>query len=400
MAARSRAIIRPELVRWARESAGFSPDESADRLKIDRELYAGWEDGSEAPSIPQLRNLAELFKRPLAVFYLPEPPQGFQVMRDLRRLPGVGFRRFPPELQLEIRQASERRELAIELAEDIGEEIPTFNLTASIKENTEEVGQRIREALDIRTDTQRVWRDGEGRASLNGWRARIEGLGVLVFQTTKVSSETASGFAMWHKQLPVIAVNKKDTPTRRTFSLLHELAHLMVRVSGVSELETDVARPAEDQVIEVFCNSVAAAALMPASDFALDPRIASMGGTSVKWSDTTIADVARSFGTSREAVVRRLLELGLTTDHFYRAKRAQYAAEYQAIVERQRQKLQNADSIRRNMPQEALSNFGRPFVGMVLGNYYQDRISLNEVSGYLGLKAKHLAKLEHLAGTR
>ena len=85
----------------------------------------------------------------------------------------------------------------------------------------------------------------------------------MIFQTTRFPSDEASGFAIAAETLPVIAVNRNDALTRRAFSLLHELAHLMIRVSGVSELDTDVNRPPEDQRIEVFCNSVAAAALIP-----------------------------------------------------------------------------------------------------------------------------------------
>ena len=105
----------------------------------------------------------------------------------------------------------------------------------------------------------------------------------------------------------MIAVNRNDALTRRTFSLVHELAHLMIRVSGVSELETDANRPPEDQRIEVFCNSVAAAALMPRDVLLAQPRVAAQGARSTNWSDAEISDLARNFNVSREAVLRRLL---------------------------------------------------------------------------------------------
>jgi hypothetical protein len=205
------------------------------------------------PSLPQLRKIAELFKRPLAVFYLPKPPTTFQVMRDLRRLPGVGFRRYPPGLQLEIRLATERRELARELSEDLGQEPIRFDLQATTRDNTDDVGLRIRAALGITDALQSAWRDADGRAAFNAWRSRIEAKGVLIFQTTRFETEEASGFAIAADVLPIIAVNRKDPPTRRTFSLLHELTHLLLKVSGVSDLETDAARPPEDQKLEGLC---------------------------------------------------------------------------------------------------------------------------------------------------
>ncbi|MFA1626070.1 ImmA/IrrE family metallo-endopeptidase [Rhizobium mongolense] len=399
MAARVTALINPALLRWARETAGYSQEEAAEKLGQEPETYREWETGESPFSMAQLRKAADLFKRPMAVFYLAEPPQGFQVMRDFRRLPGMGFRKFPVGLNLEIRSAVELRDLAIELSGDLNEAIPAFNLWANIDENTDVIGERIRSYLGVSSTLQKSWKDADGRTAFNAWRTRIEAIGTLVFQATRFASDEASGIAIWGEPFPTIVINRKDAPTRRTFSLLHELAHLALRVSGVSDLETDALRPPEDQRIEVFCNAVAAAALMPRD------ALYSMAGVVGKpivpreWSDAEIADMARSFGVSREAIVRRLLTLDLATADFYGRKRAQYSAEHAANVARARERAQASD-MRRNMPQETISNLGRPLVKMVLNNYYQDRITLSDVSGYLTLKTKHLPRLEQMAGTR
>jgi Zn-dependent peptidase ImmA (M78 family) len=401
MAPRVKALINPALITWARETAGFTVAEAAMRLDIEEARLAAWEDvnSDDAPSIPQLRKIAALFKRPLAIFYMAEPPEGFAVMRDLRRLPGTGVRRYSPALQMEIRAANERRELALELAMDLEQEVPKFSLTATEQEDPEEVGTRIRAALGITSELQAHWRDNDGRAGFNAWRSRIEDAGALVFQTTRFPTEEASGFVIAGDVLPIIAVNRNDVLTRRTFSLLHELAHLMVRVSGVSDLETDANRPPEDQRIEVFCNHVAAAALIPRDALLAEPRVVAQGRRSTNWTDTGVSDLARQFNVSREALLRRLLTFDRTTTDFYAKKRTQYIAEY--LANKARQKELSADTeMKRNMPQETVSNFGRPFIRMLLGNYYQDRITLSEVSGYLGLKVKHIPKLEQVAGLR
>jgi Zn-dependent peptidase ImmA (M78 family)/DNA-binding XRE family transcriptional regulator len=399
MAARVKALITPALITWARETAGFSIAEVAEKLDIGVETLTAWETPNDeaTPSIPQLRKLAALFKRPLAVFYLPNAPSKFAVMRDLRRLPGTGPRHYSPALQLEIRAAAERRELALDLAADLDEELPKFTLKADVKEDSERVGQRIREALGVTDDLQKNWRDADGRTGFNAWRSRIENTGTLVFQTTAIESEEASGFAIFADASPVISVNRKDALTRRTFSLLHEFAHLMIRVSGVSDLETDAMRPPEDQTIEVFCNQVAAAALMPKDSLLAEPGVAEQGLRSDAWTDAQISDLARRFNVSREAVLRRLLTFDRTTNDFYTRKRAQYIAEYQAQRARQREQTKE---IKRNMPQETVSHFGKPLVRMLLNNYWQDRMTLSAVSGYLGLKVKHIPNLAKAAGLR
>jgi Zn-dependent peptidase ImmA (M78 family) len=401
MPARVKSTINPALVTWARETAGFTATEAAKRLKVDEERLAAWENpaSDEAPSIPQLRKLAALLKRPLAVFYLREAPSRFEVMRDLRRLPGTGARSYSPAVHLEIRAANERRELALELAADLEQELPNFTLTATGEEDPEKVGERIRTTLGVTTELQLHWRDNDGRAGFNAWRYRIESLGVLVFQTTRFPSDEASGFAITAEALPVIAVNRNDALTRRTFSLLHELAHLMIRVSGVSDLETDAARPPEDQRVEVFCNHVAAAALIPRDVILAEAQVVTQGVRSTNWSDAEIRDLARQFNVSREALLRRLLTFDRTTDEFYRQKRGQYSAEFVASQQRKKEKATAAE-MKRNMPQETVSNFGKPLVNMLLDNYHQDRMTLSEVSGYLGLKVKHIPKLEEVAGFR
>jgi Zn-dependent peptidase ImmA (M78 family) len=93
-----------------------------------------------------------------------------------------------------------------------------------MQEDPETVGARIRTTLGVIKDLQWQWRDNDGRTAFNAWRNRIENVGVLVFQTTRFPSDEASGFAIAADKLPVIAVNRNDVLTRRTFSLVHELA--------------------------------------------------------------------------------------------------------------------------------------------------------------------------------
>ena len=299
---------------------------------------------------------------------------------------------------MEVRASNERRELARELASDLEEPIKPFELSAKISDDPEAVGRKIRTSLGVTDDLQFKWKDADGRTAFNAWRNRIEELGVLGFQTTTFASEEASGFAIAAEELPVIAVNRKDPLTRRTFSLLHEFAHLMLRVSGVSELETDVKRPPEDKRIEVFCNQVAAAGLIPKESLLAQSAVVEHGTRSASWKDGEISDLARLYGVSREALLRRLLTFDRTTQQFYSLKRAQYNSEYQAILKLQKEKPKK--DIKRNMPVETISNFGRPLVRMLLGNYYQDRLTLSALSGFLNLKVKHIPKLEQKAGMR
>lgn len=398
MASRLKAKVKPEVLIWARESAGYSQENAAGTLKVTQETLASWEAGEDAPTIPKLRKLAELYKRPLAVLYLSSPPMKFQPMRDFRRLPRSSMQAISPAIVIEDRRARQRRELALELADDLEEPIPEFTMSASMAEAPEEVAQRVRADLGITSELQSSWRDKEGRLAFKGWRERIEAKGVLVFQSDKFSSDEASGFAIWEPIAPVIVVSRKATPQRRrTFSLLHEFAHLLVRASGVSDLEidSDSKRPPEELKIEIFCNAVAAAALIPKSALFSHHVVVGHPQDELSWTDDELGEIARSFGVSREVVLRRLLTHRRTSVAFYQEARARYLEEWDQFRVRQKATAK-PDGIPRNMPQEALGNLGRRFVGMVLERYHQDRLSLSEVSGYLGLKSKHIGKVEQI----
>lgn len=396
--AKLKAKVKPAVLVWARESTGLSQETASEKLHISGEALSEWELGASAPSIPQLRKLAELYKRPLAVLYLATPPERFMPLRDFRRLPGSTMPAVDSALVIEERRARQRRELAVELATELEESIPPFTISASLQDDPEAIGARVREELGLSEALQSRWRDREGYDAFNGWRERIESKGVLVFQSDRFSSSEASGFAIWEPVAPIIVISRKGTsPRRKTFSLLHEFAHLVLRASGVSDLDIDgdSRRPPEEQRVEVFCNAVAAAALLPRDSLLASAVVARHSNSQQEWTDDELLEIARDFGVSREAVLRRLLTFHKTTRAFYSATRDRYEREWEDARIRQRASSKPG-GIPRNMPVETVGNLGRPFVGFVLERYNQDQLSLSEVAGYLGLKTKHVGKVAQL----
>ncbi|HMB52328.1 MAG TPA: ImmA/IrrE family metallo-endopeptidase, partial [Thermoanaerobaculia bacterium] len=193
-------------------------------VKVDALL--AWEDeaSDKRPTVKQLRKLANIYKRPLAVFYLSEPPKSFQAMHDYRRLPGDWMQQESPDLRLEIRRARYRREVALALYAALGDEPPRFDLATSLDTEAEETATSIRRVLGITWDQQTSWR--QPYPALHAWRGAAESVGILVFQMSGVEVEEARGFSIGEHPLPVIAVNAKDAPRARIFSMLHEIAHL------------------------------------------------------------------------------------------------------------------------------------------------------------------------------
>ena len=382
-----RALVKPEILIWARESAGYSLDEVAAISAVAK--VPQWESGELKPTINQLRTLAKKYKRPLAAFYLQEVPTDFQAIKDFRRLRGGA-----PQLHLQIRAAQERREIAIDLLKEIGETVPELPISATLDDDPETVGASVRRHLRITDAEQRAWRGK--REAFNGWRSLTEETGVLVFQMDKVDTSEASGFALSETRLPAIAVNRADAPSRRAFSLLHEFAHLLLAKGGVSEFYIDVFRPPETQPVEIWCNAVAAATLLPREMFRRQNVVRAQEADNSFWTEESINELASLFSTSKVSVVRRLLTLGLTDQAFYRAKETEYANNYAAYLERKKASYADKKFGGRNMPNEAFSLLGRNFVRTVLAPYHSDRITLRDVSEYLNLKTKHIPKVAEI----
>jgi Zn-dependent peptidase ImmA (M78 family) len=296
-----------------------------------------------------------------------------------------------PELLLQLRRAQERREIALELFDELNDTPSMPEISVSLRSDPEAVGADIRRVLGVTMGQQETWRDRQRYKPLANWRRCIEDVGVLVFQFTDVETSEALGFSIVDGSIPVVAVNRKLKPNGRIFSMMHEFVHVALRIGGLCDMEEALHRPPEDQRIEVFCNQAAAAALVPASDFLRVGSVAAHSGAD--WADPHIADLADRFSVSREVIVRRLLTLGRTTNQFYGEKRAQYAAE-RAAQQANTSAAANERSGFESPAVKAVSTQGPSYVRLVLQSYHQGRITLSDVSNYLGVRTKHLPRIE------
>lgn len=389
MASRSKteALVEPRMLRWARDTAGLSVEQASRSAQTSTKNIEAWENGAKRPSMPQLRKMSAAYKRLLSDFYLPAPPAESPLPHDFRRLPGEGLFEYSRALRFQLRQAQQRRALALDLAEELEVEqprLPQFKIGA----DTEGAGRQIREFLRVSIDEQFSWRDP--RRSYNAWRARIEAAGVLVFQVTGVAPAEMLGFSLPEQPFPVIGVNRKLTPNGRTFTLMHEFTHVLLCQSSLCDIEDDFIRPPEEQKAEVFCNAVAAASLVPKQEFLASPLVAPHSAPR-DWSNDELSALARSFGVSQNVILRRLLTLGRTTQAFYASRQAVWR-----VYEPPPPTELPDDDFRRNMPQEVISDLGRPFARLVLDSYLNSNLSLSDASRYLGLRAEQVAKVREL----
>lgn len=389
------AHVKPALLVWARESIGLSQAAVAKLVDVDESRIKAWEEEEECPSIAQLRKYAEACRRPLAVFFLSEAPKTFDAMRDYRRLPEEGEIPECPPLNREILRATQRREVAIDLLEDAGEEVPEFGLRIAAATSNEDAGAKIRSFLGVALQEQSSWRDSD--AALREWCRKVEARGALVFQTERVPLQVMRGFSISAVKLPVIVINGQDFPNGKIFTLFHELAHLALNAGGICDLHNQASRVPESDALEVRCNAIAAAALIPRADL-LGHTILVNRDRSAMWSDSELGGLARGFNVSREAILRRLLTFGLVTEAFYQQKRTDYFEIYKQQMELRKKKQKDHPG---GPPpyRMVIRGNGRSYTGMVLSAFRDKQITLSDVSDYLGMRVKHLREVEHALST-
>jgi Zn-dependent peptidase ImmA (M78 family) len=373
------ARVKPELLVWARTSAGLTLADAAKRMNVEPARLASWESGAERLTIAQLRKFADACKRPLAVFFLATPPKGWDAMKDFRLVAGTAPREQSYELRLAIREAWERRAVCVELAHDLDRAVAGIEPPKGRARDPEVTAQHIRKQLGVSLAEQRQW--GGADVAFSRWRTIIEARDILVFSFPAVDVEEARGFAINHRPFPVIAVNSNDMPAGRAFTLLHELCHVLSRD------ETSVCS-LTDTGDEVFCNHVAAAVLMPRDALFADGDV-SAASSSSRWSDDALKKYARLYGVSREVVLRRLLTLGKTSQSFYSEKRALFLEEYRQWS-RKRKESEGGPTYLATV----ISRHGRLYPRVVCEAYGQATITASEASTYLGVKTKHLPSLE------
>jgi len=321
----------------------------------------------------------------LAAFYLPTPPKEDLALHDFRRFPDSNVTFRSPKLLLAIRQARFRKEIAQELYSSIEGPPPLFPLNLDIHDDPEEIGVAIRNVLRISYEEQTSWHSAN--QAFSRWRSALEETEILVFQTSGIDLDEMRAFSLSEIPLPVVVLNIRDTYTGRVFSMLHEIVHIGLQKGGICDIREDSGQIEADRKIEIFCNQIAGAALVP-KDLLLAEKTVICNRSRNDWSDEDIQYLANRYSVSREVLLRRLLIHHRITRSFYEQKQSEYEMEFRSHVPEQKKK------IRIPTHRKVLASVGYSFARLVLSNYYQERITPGDVSEFLDMRLKHLPKIE------
>lgn len=374
MATLTPANVMPEVLRWARESIGYDLEEAARRIGVSGRKLARAERGEERLTLRQAEKAANVFNRPLAALFLPEPPLEEPQEAQFRRLPGAPQPPWPPEMRVLARRVRGRQEAAAELYDLLDEEPPWLAVTASLGPEIETLGERVRGLLGISFDEQASWRDLSGYRPLREWTDAVESLGVLVMQDGSLSVEMVRGFASTHPIVPAIVVNTQDDARARAFTAVHELGHLCLEAVG------EGAGPHA----EPWCDEFASEVLMP-------PRSLRRVFETIQSPDkvSVVDEVALTFGvTPMAAAVTAVRRRLLSRD------------EARRVIARISDRATPKRGGGGNYYRTRLARLGPTFTKLVFSALDSQALTYPAASGLLGVKANHFDTLREYVDTR
>ena len=382
--------VNPSMLRWAREDAGFSLVEAAMQAKL-----AGCRATKERPGIDPaerlgmlergelgvtrnlLATLSKLYRRPEIFFFLSKPPHKKDLLLDYRTVGSVAPQDSPEFAALKRRVVNIQRSLKQLAEEQNSPPLPfvgTINLFTSVKVAVECIRAVI--GGDLRK-SRRTW---SADAYFKELRKKVHEAGVFVIligdlgsHHSKIPVEIFRGMAISCSRAPIIVINPNDAVTGRIFTLIHELCHVLLGVSVISNSDVPVISK-EARQEEQFCHAVAAEFLVPAEDLAKE----NFGDKAPPVFDT----LGKQYGVSAAVIARRARDLKLISNEDFNKVTPIFMA--RRPKERSGQPNPNVT---------AKSYLGDKLVSTLVGAAYEGKIDISDAVYLLNLSTSRIEKI-------
>ncbi|MDD4742563.1 MAG: XRE family transcriptional regulator [Bacteroidales bacterium] len=303
-----KAFITPNVLKWARESARMTEETAAAKVSVPIDKLKDWEAGTNQPTIRQAQTLAKAYKRPFALFFLPDIPRDFQPLQDFRK---SGSKALTTSSIFIIREIQQKQAWISDVNSENNEEKLSFVGRFTIDNNPQKVAQDILSTLKINPASYK------SENPIKEWIDAAETNGIFISRTSfihtrlKLDSEELQGFAIADPYAPFVFINSDNWNAPQLFTLVHELAHIWIAETGISnEVEPELKQKDKLHPVELFCNEVAANALMPI-------EIVLSFDTASFQSSKEVFKAARQLGVSSFALLVRALNLGIISTSAY-----------------------------------------------------------------------------------
>lgn len=298
----TRVTVEPSLLRWARDRARLDIDQLTERFPMLRR----WELGEVQPTLRQLEQFARVTRAPIGYLFLDTPPTEAVPIPDFRTIQNAHIAQPSPDLLETVYLCEQRQEWYRAYARAMGEDALPFVGSVSIQSEVASTASSMRAKLQF---------DVDRRSAMNTWTEALrefigqaDDAGILVMCSGIVGNNTHRkldpqefrGFALSDQLAPVVFINGADTRSAQMFTLAHELAHVWLGQSALSDSD---AREVPERDVERWCNEVGAELLVPINELrnAYRPDVATKD---------EVGRLARRFKVSTLVILRRIFDVG------------------------------------------------------------------------------------------
>lgn len=370
---------------WARETSRLDAAAAAARLKVEEQQLLSWEKGEPGLTIAKLQAVADLYRRPLAAFYLSQRPPVEERVRDFRRPWLTARRRESPMLAAEIRRAEGQRTNLLEILE-LREQAASDEW--KVPAQSQDLAPIARALLDARSLVARPGFSGKPTDWFFYWSSALEEVGVLVVTANAVPAEEADGFSVALDPVPIVGVNGSSHFNRRIFTLLHEYAHILLNSSALCDLHEEQTSERESDRIEVECNRIAAEILVPTPLFAQRPIVIGSNRNADNWRMPDLRAEARIWGVSPEVILRKLVTVERASADFYDGWRDRHSDPERYSSGTDNKSNNGGDGLRTKV-----RNLGKGYVRSVVGALSEGYLTTYESANMLNSKVEQIPKL-------
>lgn len=387
--------VNPEIMVWARETAGLSQKEAARKLGFKNssrstaaEKLASIERGEKEPTRPQLVKMAGQYRRPLLTFYLSKPPRKSDRGVDFRTLPEGAHSPEEALLDALIREIRARQSMLRVIMEDEDEAAPLpFVGSHRMEDGRAAILESLQGLLGLDTTTYRAQRDASAAFDLLRRRAEDAGIFVLLKGNlgnykTALDTTVFRGFAIADEVAPFIVINDQDAKSAWSFTLLHEIVHLLLGHTGISGSN------AENEV-EQFCNDVAGEFLLPARDL---EQLALNRSVQIGNITERISALASEFKVSRAMIAYKAYRSDLIAWEIYNQLKVSYREEWLQNREKNREHTRQNETVL-NYYRVRRHRLGSRIIGMVQRMMASDALSTSKAAQILGVKPRQVQPL-------
>ena len=370
--------VNPKIIQWARERARYSLESVAVKFKKDVSVIEKWEPGEDFPAYSQLEKLAEIYKRPLALFFFREPPLEAEEKQEFRTLPDFEIENLAADTIYALRQAKAMQLSLQEINNGINPSTKKIfqDISVSSSDDLRILAEQIRNYLNVTLEEQLTWNDQE--TALKKWRSAVEEAGIFIFKRSFKQREI-SGFCLIDIEFPIIYLNNSTEKSRQIFTIFHELAHILLQTNGITKSDDRYINSlqGENKYIEIFCNKFAAEFLLPNHVFS---EIIRETIVNVNDNDKIISKISSDYKVSREVVLRKLLDNNFISQKEYSLKVSEWYSE-QVGKSQDKNKKSGGDSYANQA-----TYLGENYLKLVFNKYYQGQYDIERVADYLNIK--------------